>query len=349
MPPPPSSSYYLPAEWQRHAATWLAWPHNRTDWPGKMSVIPWVYVEMVRHLVTSEPVRILVNSQSMETKARHLLESAHVDLAQVTFLTWPTNRGWMRDSGPIMAIGPDKRSSVLDFAFTAWARYPHWQQDNAVASLAAEYLNISKVIPTHNDQQVVLEGGAIDVNGEGTILTTTECLLDPRVQVRNRGFSAKDYEDIFECYLGAKQTLWLKAGIAGDDTHGHIDDVCRFVNSHTVVIAQESNSTDENYAGLAENRECLANVTLGNGQRLTVIHLPMPAPLVHRGQRLPASYANFYIANEIVLVPTFNDTQDRVALGLLAELFPTRRVIGIHAVDLVLGGGSLHCLTQQAI
>lgn len=350
MPPPPSAaSYRLPPEWDPHTATWLAWPHNRTDWPGKMAVIPWVYAEIVRQLTSSEPVRIVVNDAQAEQKARRVLDAVHVDLANVTFYQWPTNRGWLRDSGPIVALGADNRPVIVDFGFNAWARYPRWQKDDTIAGRAAEALNIPTVIPMHHGRRVVLEGGAIDVNGEGTLLTTSECLLDPRIQVRNRGFTATDYEDVFRYYLGAEQTLWLDSGIAGDDTHGHIDDVCRFVNAHTVVLAQETNCDDVNYAGLAKNFESLSAARLPNGTKLEVVPLPMPAPLFYRKQRLPASYANFYIGNEIVLVPTFNDSQDRTALGILTELFPDRRVVGIHATDLVLGGGSLHCLTQQAI
>ena len=347
MPPPPR--YHMPAEWMPHAATWLAWPANRSDWPGKMAVLPWVYAEMIRHLAASECVRILVNDAATEAKARSVLTSVHVDLDTVEFYTWPTNRGWMRDSGPMMAQDAAGDPVVLDFFFNAWARYPHWQKDNAIARRAASTLNLPLVEPAHAGGPIVLEGGAIDVNGSGTVITTEECLLDPRVQVRNRGFQKDDYEALFATYLGASQTLWLDGGIVGDDTHGHVDDICRFVNDHTVVIAEENNSADANYATLANNRERLKGIRLATGKALEVVPLPMPAPLYYRGQRLPASYANFYVANRAVLVPTFNDRQDRIALGILAELFPTRHVIGIHAVDLVAGGGSLHCLTQQAL
>lgn len=346
-PPPPP--YHMPAEWMPHAATWLAWPHNRTDWPGKMSVIPWVYGEIVRHLATSEPVRILVNDERSGQRARELLMKVGADLSVVSFYIWPTNRGWMRDYGPIMALSGRGEPVVLDFSFTAWARYPHWQKDDAVAEQAAMTFGLPIVHPLHQGKRVVLEGGAIEVNGAGSLITTTECLLDPKIQVRNRGFRAPDYERIFEAFLGVKQTIWLHAGIAGDDTHGHIDDVCRFVDLQTVVLAQETDAQDPNYAGLLANREPLEAARLANGQKLHIIPLPMPSALFYRGQRLPASYANFYIGNSVVLVPTFNDPNDRTALGILSELFPTRRVIGIHAVDLVVGGGSLHCLTQQAL
>jgi agmatine deiminase len=338
---------YYPPEWAPHEATWLAWPHNRSDWPGKLRTVAWVYGEMIRHIAAGELVHLLVNDAATRERARRVLAAAHVPLANVQFHVWRTNRGWMRDCGPIFVQQNDGQRVVLDFRFNAWARYPAWQQDNAVPQRVARLLGVPRSVPQGPGGVPVLEGGAIDGNGAGTLLTTEECLLDERVQVRNPGYTAADYEDLFQACMGVRQTLWLGRGIVGDDTHGHVDDVCRFIRPDTVLLMAEQNPQDANYRSLAENRERLAGVRLANGRRLQVVELPMPAPLYHRGARLPASYANFYIGNAAVLVPTFNDPNDRHALGIVGDLVTDRPVIGIHAVDLVLGLGTLHCLTQQ--
>ncbi|MEX0829467.1 MAG: agmatine deiminase family protein [Nitrospirales bacterium] len=341
--------FRMPAEWERHEATWLGWPHNTTDWPGKMGVIPWVYGEMVRKLSGGEIVRILVNDKAHELKARRVLDKIGVEMTRIQFFRIPTNRGWARDFGPIFLKNDQSESpvAIARFRFTAWAKYPDWQLDDRIPAKLGQKLKIP-LVPVERDRRgVVLEGGAIDVNGQGTLLTTEECLLDEQVQVRNPGFSRQDYEDVFLAHLGISQVLWLGKGLAGDDTHGHVDDVCRFVDPYTVVLCQESNPADANYHSLGENRERLDGMRAEDGRRLLVVPLPMPAPLFFEGRRLPASYANFYIGNSVVIVPTFNDPNDRVALGILSELFPDRSVVGIHAVDLVWGFGTLHCLTQQ--
>jgi agmatine deiminase len=346
---PQAAGYRMPAEWERHEATWIGWPHNRTDWPGKLTPIQWVYGEIVRKLAPGELVRIIVNSEVHEAGARRVLEKAGVDRARVEFFRFPTNRGWTRDFGPVFVRRSGRRTdtAIVRFRFNAWAKYADWQKDDQVPELAARALGCPIFYAKPAGRDMVLEGGSIDVNGRGTILTTEECLLDPQTQTRNPGFTRKDYEAAFAKYLGAKNTLWLGRGIAGDDTHGHVDDLCRFVNASTVVLCRETNPQDYNYGLLAENRERLQGMRLEDGAGVEVIDLPMPAPLYFRGQRLPASYANFYIANRAVLVPTFNDANDRVALGLLGELFTDRPVVGLHAVDLVWGLGTLHCLTQQ--
>jgi agmatine deiminase len=336
----------LPAEWEPHEATWIAWPHQRADWPGKFAAIAWVYTEIVRHLHESERVRILVNDESSERRARRQLVHAAVDLGRVDFLRFATNRVWTRDYGPQFVRGSDGRLVVLDWQFNGWAKYPDWQLDNAIPRQASAALGVPLCVPEVQGRPVVLEGGSIDVNGRGWLLTTEECLLSP-VQARNPELTRADLEALFERYLGCGSVLWLGKGITGDDTHGHVDDLARFVNATTVVIAVEENAADENYAVLQENLERLRGWSDPEGKRLEVAPLPMPAPVVFAGQRLPASYANFYIGNERVLVPTFNDLHDRQALGILGELFPDRHVIGIHAVDLVWGLGTLHCLTQQ--
>ncbi len=335
------TEYRLPAEWEPHAATWIGWPHNVTDWPGKFPPIPWVYGEIVRALARGEVVRILVDSAAQQTQASRILTKVGVDLARVDFLRFPTNRGWTRDFGPIFVRG-EKGLAIARFHFNAWAKYKDWKKDDRVSVLAAKQLKLPLV-----DAKVVLEGGSIDVNGRGTLLTTEECLLDPKVQTRNPGLSRYEIENVFRDTLGVTNTLWLGKGIAGDDTHGHVDDLCRFVKPGTVVLCREEDPKDANYKPLAENRERLLGMHLEKGASIEVIDLPMPAPLYFDGVRLPASYANFYIANAAVLVPTFNDPKDRIALGILAELFPDRPVVGIHAVDLVWGLGTLHCLTQQ--
>jgi agmatine deiminase len=336
-----ADGFVMPAEWEPHAATWIGWPHNVTDWPGKFPPIPWVYGEIVRTLAPGEIVRILVNSAIHQTQASRILTKVGVDLARVDFLRFPTNRGWTRDFGPIFVRG-EKGLTIARFHFNAWAKYKDWKKDATIPERAAKRLKLPVI-----QGKIVLEGGSIDVNGRGTLITTEECLLDPKVQTRNPGLSRGEIETVFRETLGITNTLWLGKGIAGDDTHGHVDDLCRFVKPGTVVLCREDDPKDVNYQPLAENRERLQGMHLERGTSIEVIDLPMPAPLYFDGVRLPASYANFYVSNAAVLVPTFNDPKDRIALGILAELFRDRPVVGIHAVDLVWGLGTIHCLTQQ--
>jgi agmatine deiminase len=339
----------MPAEWEAHQATWIGWPHNASDWPGKFGPIPWVYGEIVRALAPGEIVRILVDTAAHERQARHLLERVRVDLTRVEFFRFPTDRGWTRDFGPIFVrrAQPRPEVAIARFRFNAWAKYPDWRKDDRIPERVAARLKLRLQPARAGGRDVVLEGGSIDVNGRGTLLTTEECLLDPKVQARNPGLGRAELEAVLRDHLGATNVLWLGKGIAGDDTHGHVDDVCRFVNGNTVVLCHETDVRDVNYQALAENRERLQGMRLEGGSKIEVVDLPMPAPLFFAGQRLPASYANFYIANAAVLVPTFNDGKDRVVLGILAELIKDRPVVGIHAVDLVWGLGTLHCLTQQ--
>ena len=346
---PASLGFRMPAEWEPHHATWIGWPHNASDWPGKFAAIPWVYGEIARKLVPGEIVRILVNSAAHERGSRRVLERVGVDAARVEFFRVPTNRGWTRDFGPLFVRRerPRPEVAIARFRFNAWAKYRDWKRDDQVPELVAKRLGLRLLRARAGDREVVLEGGSIDVNGRGTLLTTVECLLDQAVQARNPGLSRAELERTLRDQLGVTNVLWLGKGIAGDDTHGHVDDVCRFVDARTVVLCSESDSRDANYRALRENRERLEGMRLEDGAKIEVVPLPMPAPLHFDGQRLPASYANFYIANGAVLVPTFNDPNDRVALGLLAEVIGNRPVVGIHAVDLVWGLGTLHCLTQQ--
>jgi agmatine deiminase len=340
----------MPAEWEPHAATWIAWPHERRDWPGKLAPIPWVYGEVVRHLTRGERVRILIADADAERRARALLGRVGVDLAQVDFVRVPTDRSWTRDTCPLFVRNGAGEVAITNWRFNGWAKYANHRRDDAINDRLATRFRMRQWRPTvevvGKRWRVVLEGGAIDVNGAGTLLATEECLLDP-VQARNPGLSREGLEEVLAAYLGVRKVLWLGRGIAGDDTHGHVDDLCRFTAEDTVVIGEETNPADANHALLRENRERLQTMTTADGRRLRVAPLPMPAPLFLDGVRLPASYANFYIGNAVVLVPTFNDPNDRRALEILAGLFPTRTVVGIHCVDLVWGLGTLHCMTQQ--
>ena len=337
----------MPAEWEHHEATWIGWPHNTTDWPGKFAAIPWVFGEMAKKITAGESLRIIVESARHESSARNVLNKAGADVSRVRFFRFPTNRGWTRDMGPMFVRNPAGEKAIVNFRFSAWAKYPDWQKDTKVHARAAAALGLRIFKPAIGETQFVLEGGSIDVNGRGTVLTTEECLLDQKTQARNPGHSRQEIEQALRDSLGVKNILWLGNGIAGDDTHGHVDDIARFVNAGTIVACRETNRTDVNHAPLSENMERLSGMQLEDGSRPEVVPLPMPAPLFFNGMRIPASYANFYITNAAVIVPTFNDVNDRTALGILAELFKDRPVVGIHAVDLVWGFGTLHCLTQQ--
>jgi len=356
--------FSMPAEWERHEATWLGWPHHRADWPGKMDAVRWVYGEMVRKISPGERVRMLVRHPAEQELAADRLRRAGCDLKNVQFIVHPTNRSWLRDSGPIFVkrrtgrdalprvradrqVGPTCQTAIVHFHFNAWARHDDWQKDRRVPEMAARKLGRRLFHAEFGGKPFVLEGGGIEVNGRGTLLTTEECYLHPEIQVRNPGLTRAQYDETFKKFLGVKNVFWLPKGTAGDDTHGHVDDVCRFVDRKTLVLISEKNKRDANYRPLAENRERIRDLRLEDGSKPEIVPLPMPAPLYFNGHRLPASYANFYIANACVIVPTFNDPNDRVALGVLSELFKDRPVVGVHAVDLVLGSGSLHCLTQQ--
>ncbi|MBV8629690.1 MAG: agmatine deiminase family protein [Silvibacterium sp.] len=343
---PREHGFHMPAEWARHAATWIAWPHNTDDWPGKFQAIPWVYADIVRYLSAAEDVHILVNDASVEKRARRVLTRSGVKLERVRFHQWPTNRGWMRDSGPIFVKNAQGKSAITNWKFNAWAKYDDWQLDDQVPDHVAALLEMPQWKPTVGEHRVVLEGGSIDTNGVGVLLTTEECLLSD-VQQRNAGLSREGLERVFQNYLGIEQVIWLNRGIAGDDTHGHVDDITRFVGENRIVTAIEPNREDENYEPLQENLHRLRTARNLDGKEFEIMELPMPAPLVFDGRRLPASYANFYIANDLVLVPTFNDPNDRNALSVLADVFPERTVIGIHCGDLIWGLGALHCMTQQ--
>ena len=338
--------YWMPAEWEHHYATWLGWPHEQTDWPGKFQTIPWAFAEIVRHLTRVERVYLLVENRAAESKIRAVLKKSGANLAAVDFFRVPTDRGWMRDSGPIAVRSGSGEVAYTHWTFNGWAKYSNHKKDSLAAAQVNKKLKHRVWQPTHKGRRVVLEGGSIDVNGRGTLLTTEECLLST-TQERNPGFTRDDYAQLFRNYLGATQVLWLRNGIAGDDTHGHVDDLARFVNPTTIVAVVEEDKSDVNYGPLRENLALLHGMKDTDGKSFRVETLPMPAPVYFERQRLPASYANFYIANRLVMVPTFNDANDRVALNTLARLIPDREVVGIACRDLVLGLGTLHCMTQQ--
>ena len=345
-----SIHYRMPAEWEPHKATWLNWPHNPTDWPGRMSAVQKVYAELAQKLATVEEVCILVNSGKHEARARKYLGQVRADIANISFHYISTNRSWIRDYGPTFVLDnrtKGKLKRIIRFRFNGWARYPVHKKDNSVPLEMALRLNLKVISAKWKNTQLVLEGGGFDVNGFGSLITSEECLLDQKTQPRNPGITKSEIEKLFGKYLGITNVIWLSRGIEGDDTHGHVDGICRFVDRRTLVLAMETNPSDVNTAALAENLERLKNVRLEDGTRPAVVKLPMPKPVYFKKWRLPASYANFYIANKTVLVPTFDDPADRKAIGILAELFPHRDVIGIHAVDLLVGLGGLHCITLQ--
>jgi len=338
--PPGRQGYAMPPEWAPHRATWIAWPHEARDWPGKFAAIPWVYGEIVRLLAPRERVCILVQDETLRRRASALLRKAGADLSKVDFFRIPTDRSWTRDSGPIFVRHPDGRRIATHWRFNGWAKYPNHRLDDEVAPRIARAAGVPEYRVRAGGRDVVLEGGAVDVDGTGTLLATEECLLSS-VQARNPGMAREDLERIFGDVLGIRRVIWLGRGIAGDDTHGHVDDVARFAGPGRVLLAEEKDPKDPNHAALEENRERL------EGAGLEVLRLPLPHPVFFNEQRLPASYANFYLANGLVLVPTFNDPRDRQALGILAEVFPDREVVGVHCGDFIWGLGALHCATQQ--
>jgi agmatine deiminase len=326
----------MPAEWEPHEATWLAWPHEQSDWPGKFPPIPWLYGEIVRWLARVERVRILVADADAEQRVRRVLKKCQVDLNAVDFFHHATNRSWTRDFCPLFVKNKAGEVAITDWKFNGWAKYGNYQLDDGVPRAIAARYGMQRFEPG-----LVLEGGSIDVNGAGKLLTTEECLLSD-VQARNPGRSRREIERALAAYLGATDVIWLGRGIEGDDTHGHIDDIARFTSTDTVVAIVETDKASPNYEPLREN---LARLRARGDLRVAT--LPCPEPVYFAGQLLPASYANFYIANDLVLAPTFADPQDRVALNTLARLFPDRKVVGIPCRDLVLGLGTLHCMTQQ--
>lgn len=336
----------FPAEWEKQEGILLCFPHNGNDWPGKYGAIQWAFVEFIKKVAEDEKVFLVVANEVLKNKVQGLLETAAVHIKNIHFIIQKTNRSWMRDSGPIIVKNGNDREA-LNFNFNGWAKYQNWKLDKHVPSTVAAHLKVPITQVMYGGKKVVLEGGALEVNGKGTLITSEECLLDTTIQVRNPGFTKSDYEAVFKEYLGITNTIWLDKGIVGDDTHGHIDDLCRFVNEDTVVTVIEKEVSNSNYKPLQKNLELLKKAQLENGKPLKIVELPMPKNILFDGIQLPASYANFLILNKKVLVPTFNDAEDRNALTILANCFPNREIIGISSIDLIWGFGTLHCLSQQ--
>ncbi|KFF17126.1 agmatine deiminase family protein [Flavobacterium hydatis] len=336
----------FPAEWEKQQGIVLCFPHNGKDWPGKYEAVQWAFVEFIKKVATYETVFLVVADEVLKAKVNDMLERARVELNNVTYIVHKTNRSWMRDSGPIVVKNGDKREA-LNFNFNGWAKYKNYQLDKFVPAKVADVLDIPVTQVMYKGKPVIVEGGAIDSNGKGTLLTSEECLMHPSIQVRNPNFTKEDYEAVFKEYLGIANVIWLGDGIEGDDTHGHIDDLCRFVNEDTIVTIVETDKNDSNYEPLQDNLRRLQNAKLENGKSPIVVALPMPKRIDFEDLRLPASYANFLILNNCVLVPTFNDSNDRIALNILSECFPDREVIGISCIDFIWGFGTLHCLSQQ--
>ncbi len=337
----------FPAEWEKHQATLLSFPSEGRDWPGKYHAIKWALVDLIKKITKYEPIILIVKSGELREKVTVMLEQAHVDQTSVSFILKDTNRNWMRDSGPAIVKTDVDGREAIQFGFNGWAKYKNHRKDQGIPAAVAKHLGIPLIPAMYQNKLVVLEGGSIDVNGCGTLITTEECLMDPVLQVRNKGFRKEDYEKVFHEYLGVTNTIWLGEGIEGDDTHGHVDDICRFVNRNTVVAVQEPNQSDPNHHKLEANLEILRNAKLENGEKLNVISMPMPERIDFEDLRLPASYVNFLMTNGSILVPTFNDKNDYKALGILTDMFPERDIIGINAVDLVWGLGTLHCLSHE--
>lgn len=337
-----------PAEWERHDATWISWPHHEPDWPGKFGPIAWVYAEIARALAEHERVNILVHDEKTEEEAWHCLRMHEVKQGRIHLMQCPTDRVWLRDSAPTFVHDANGGVQAVNWDFNAWAKYDNFARDQRIGAFIAEHTGLPLTQPRRHDGKgrVVLEGGGIETDGRGTMLVTEEWLLTD-VQVRNPGFTREDYERLFAETLGIRKTIWLGEGCVGDDTHGHVDDIARFVAPGVMVLAHEEDPDDENHARSLDNLKRLEGATDAEGNPIRVVTLPYPRPVIMDGTRLPASYANFYIANGVVIVPTFNDANDRLALNTLAELMPGRQIVGIHAVDLVWGLGTLHCLTQQ--
>lgn len=336
----------FPAEWEKQQGIVLCFPHNGNDWPGKYEAVQWAFVEFIKKVATFETVFLVVADEKLKEKVAGMLESARVNMANVSYIIHKTNRSWMRDSGPIVVKNGSEREA-LNFNFNGWAKYKNYQLDKFVPSKVADFIDVPLTQVMYKGKPVIVEGGAIDVNGRGTLLTSEECLMHPTIQVRNKNFTKEDYEAVFKEYLGVTNVIWLGDGIEGDDTHGHIDDLCRFVNEDTIVTIVETDKNDSNYKPLQDNLKRLQNAKLEDGKSPTIVALPMPKRVDFEDLRLPASYANFLILNNCVLVPTFNDSNDRVALNILSECFPDREVIGISCIDFIWGFGTLHCLSQQ--
>ena len=339
---PKQHGYYFPAEFEPHEATWLSWPHKEASWPGKIDAIYPYYCQFVKELARSERVRINVADEAMKSFAINNLLASGADLEKVEFFFHPTNDAWCRDHGPAFLINPEaeQKKIVVDWGYNAWGnKYPPYDLDDVIPTLIAKQFDLPVYYPG-----IVMEGGSVDFNGKGTLITSTACLLN---QNRNPQLTREQIENYLENYYGIEQVLWVSEGIVGDDTDGHIDDTVRFVNEDTVLAVIEENRNDENYALLQSNLDELKKMRLLNGKQLNIVELPMPDEIIYEDQRLPPSYANFYIANDSVIVPTYRCNQDDKALRIIADCFPSRQITGIDSTEIIWGLGSFHCLSQQ--
>jgi agmatine deiminase len=338
---PKQLGYHFPAEFSNHTATWLSWPHKEASWPGKIETIYPVYAQFIKLVAEGEKVNINVVDEAMKQKALSHVERAGADLSNIQFFIHPTNDAWCRDHGPAFLINPkEKKKMIVDWGYNAWGgKYPPFDLDDNIPTLIAKHYNLPVTYPG-----IVMEGGSVEFNGKGTLLTTTSCLLNEN---RNPHLNQKQIEEYLSNYYGVDHILWIGDGIVGDDTDGHIDDITRFVNEDTVVTVVEENRQDENFTPLQENLKELRKLRLQNGKQINIVELPMPAPIVYEDMRLPASYANFYISNKYVVVPVFRGKNDERALEILQQCFPDRKVVGLDSVDIIWGLGSFHCLSQQ--
>ena len=333
----------MPAEWEEQKSTWIAWPHNKKDWPNKFDFIPEIFAEIISHISKGQKVNILIENNVLKKRAILILKNFKVNFSNIRFSLCKTDRAWLRDSFPIFVKNKNKKI-LLNWKFNSWAKYKNFKKDNSIINKVKKVLKLQSISPVFNGRKVVLEGGAIDVNGKGTLITTEECLLS-KIQQRNSGFKKHDYEKIFFNYFGIRKIIWLKRGIVGDDTHGHIDDLARFVSENTIFLAYERNKKDVNYKILRNNFRILKK--LDDFKKLKIIKIPMPEAKYIEGTRVPASYLNFYIANKVILVPTFNDKKDKLVLKMFRKHFKSRKVVPIDCSILIWGFGAIHCMTQQ--
>ena len=338
---PKESGYFFPAEWHRHTATWLSWPHKEASWPGKIETVYKPYCQFIKAVSEGENICINVANTAMEVFAKEYLQKENVDLSKIKFFHHPTNDAWCRDHGPAFLINPiEKKKIIIDWNYNAWGnKYPPFDLDDIIPTLIGEKLNLPVYHPN-----IIMEGGSVDFNDAKTLITSTACLLNPN---RNPSLNQKQIEEYLFNYYGVEQVLWVDEGIIGDDTDGHIDDTVRFVNTDTVITVIEENKNDDNYSLLQHNLKQLQEMRLLNGKQLNIVELPMPDKVIWEDQRLPASYANFYIANKYVVVPTYRCKKDDKALAIIQQCFTNRKVIGIDSTDIIWGLGSWHCLSQQ--
>ena len=334
----------MPAEWEKQKSTWIAWPHNKRDWPDKFEFIPYVFCQIISKISKYQKVNILIERQKIKRKISLFLKKYSASTNNINFIVCKTNRAWLRDSFPIFVKNKLNQRILVDWGFNGWAKYKNFNYDNKICLKIKNFLKLRSISPVLKNKKIILEGGSIDVNGKGTLLTTKECLLS-NIQARNPGMKKKEYEYTFKKFLGIKKVVWLNKGIAGDDTHGHIDDIARFVGEKKIFIAYEKNKNDINYKSLRENYEIIKK-TIGK-KNVKLFKIPMPKAKYINGVRVPATYLNFYIANKVVLVPIFNDNNDKVVISIFKKHFKNRKIIPIDCSLLIWGFGAIHCMTQQ--